>query len=75
MKYGYVLYDPKRSKILVLTKENEVKFIDCSSRENITKGFCLKDMSSMKSLYLTLKEKNLVDNLDIVDIQELYRVS
>ena len=73
MQFGYVLYDPKRSKLLVLTKQNEVEYISSTNRENINKAFCLRDMSSMKNLYLKLKEKKLVDNLDIVNIQELYR--
>tara|TARA_A200000159_G_scaffold42339_1_gene38876 strand:- start:270 stop:494 length:225 start_codon:yes stop_codon:yes gene_type:complete len=73
MQFGYVLCDPKRSKILVLTKQNGVEFISSNNKENINKAFCLRDMSSMKNLYLKLKEKKLVDNLDIVNIQELYR--
>ena len=73
MQFGYVLCDPKRSKILVLTKQNEVRFISSDKKENINKAFCLRDMSSMKTLYIKLKEKKLVDNLDIVNIQELYR--
>ena len=73
MQFGYVLCDPKRSKILVLTKQNEVEFISSNNKENINKAFCLRDMSSMKNLYLKLKEKKIVDNLDIVNIQELYR--
>jgi len=73
MQFGYVLCDPKRSKILVLTKQNEVRFISSDKKENINKAFCLRDISSMKTLYIKLKEKELVDNLDIVNIQELYR--
>ncbi len=73
MQFGYVLCDPKRSKILVLTKQNEVQFIPSNNKENINKAFCLRDMSSMKTLYMKLKEKKLVDNIDIVNIQELYR--
>ena len=73
MQFVYVLCDPKRSKILVLTKQNEVQFIPSNNKENINKAFCLRDMSSMKTLYMKLKEKKLVDNLDIVNIQELYR--
>ena len=73
MQFGYVLYDPKRSKLLVLTKQNEVEYISSTNRENINKAFCLRDMSWMKSLYIKLKEKKLVDKLDIVNIQELYR--
>ena len=73
MQFGYVLYDPKRSKLLVLNKQNEVEFIPSTNWENFNKAFCLRDMSSMKSLYIKLKEKKLVDKLDIVNIQELYR--
>ena len=50
-----------------------VEFISSNNKENINKAFCLRDMSSMKTLYIKLKEKKLVDNLDIVNIQELYR--
>tara|TARA_Y100001937_G_scaffold101161_1_gene138724 strand:+ start:1069 stop:1296 length:228 start_codon:yes stop_codon:yes gene_type:complete len=73
MQFGFVLCDPKRSKILILTKKNEVKFLPTKNKENINKAFCLRDMSSIKSLYFSLKEKKLVDKLDIVNIQELYR--
>jgi hypothetical protein len=73
MQFGYVLCDHKRSKILILTKQNEVEFVSSKNKENINKAFCLRDMSSMKNLYLKLKEKKLVDKLDIVNIQELYR--
>ena len=58
---------------MVLTKQNEVRFISSDKKENINKAFCLRDISSMKTLYIKLKEKELVDNLDIVNIQELYR--
>ena len=73
MQYGYVLYDPKRSKIVVLTKEGDVKYLPSDKKENINKAFCLRDRSSMKTLYSSLKDKKLVDDLDILDIQELYR--
>ena len=73
MQFGYVLCDPKRSKLLVLTKQGDVEYITPDKKENINKAFCLRDMSSMKTLYIKLKEKKLVDNLDIVNIQELYR--
>ena len=42
MQFGYVLYDPKRSKLLVLTKQNEVEYISSTNRENINKAFCSK---------------------------------
>ena len=72
MQYGYVLCDSERSKALVLTKSGDVEFITPDNIENINKAFCLRDISTMKMLYNSLREKNLVDDMDIVDIQELY---
>ena len=72
MQFGYVLCDPKRSKILVLKKDGDVAFTKSDTIENINKAFCLRDISTMKVLYKALKEKNLISEMDIVDIQELY---
>ena len=72
MQYGYVFCDPRRSRIVVLTKEGKVKYLSLKKKENINKAFCLRDMSTMKTLYNSLREKNLIHEMDIVDIQELY---
>tara|TARA_A100001234_G_scaffold27462_1_gene21459 strand:+ start:585 stop:812 length:228 start_codon:yes stop_codon:yes gene_type:complete len=72
MQYGYVLCDPKRLKALVLTKSGDVEYITPDTTENINKVFCLRDISTMKVLYTSLREKNLIDEMNIVDIQELY---
>ena len=72
MKFGYVLCDPKRSKILVLKKNGDIEFLKTNNKENINKSFCLRDISTMKQLYKSLKEKKLVGQMHIVDIQELY---
>ena len=72
MQFGYVLYDPKRSKILVLKKDGDVAYTKSDTIENINKAFCLRDISTMKVLYKALKEKDFVGEMDIVDIQELY---
>ena len=72
MLYGYVFCDPRRSRIVMLTKEGKVKYLSLHIKENINKAFCLRDISTMKVLYKALKEKDLVGEMDIVDIQELY---
>ena len=73
MQYGYVLCDSEKSKALVLTKSGDVEFITPdNTTENVNKAFCLRDISTMKVLYKSLREKNLIDDMDIVDIQELY---
>ena len=72
MQYGYVLCDPKRSKALVLTKSGDVEYISTDKKENVSKAFCLRDISTMKVLYTSLRDKELIEEMDIVDIQELY---
>ena len=72
MQYGYVLCDTKRSKALVLTKSGDVEYITPDKTENVNKAFCLRDISTMKLLYKSLREKDLIGEMDIVDIQELY---
>ena len=72
MQYGYVLCDSKRSKALVLTKSGDVQYIAPDTTENVNKVFCLRAISTLKVLYTSLREKNLIDEMDIVDIQELY---
>ena len=64
--------DPKRSKVVVLTKQGDVEYITPYRTENVNKAFCLRDISTMKVLYTSLREKKLIDEMDIVDIQELY---
>jgi len=73
MKFGYVLCDPKRLKILGWKGKTDVQMLTLSNKENLEKAVCLKDVSSMKSLYIKLKSDKRVNNLDIVNIQELYK--
>ena len=73
MKFGYVLCDPKRLKILGWKGKTDVQMLTLSNKENLEKAICLKDISSMKSLYIKLKTGKRVKNLDIVNIQELYK--
>jgi|TARA_R100001510_G_C7629844_1_gene188908 urease accessory protein UreE len=73
MKFGYVLCDPKRLKILGWKGKTDVQMLTLDDRENLEKAICLKDISSMKSLYIKLKSGKRVKNLDIVNIQELYK--
>ena len=48
MQYGYVFTDPKRSKIVVLTKQGDVKYLSTNTKENINKAYCLRDITTMK---------------------------
>ena len=62
----------KGQKFWYLKKMVMFKYTKSDTTENINKAFCLRDISTMKVLYKALKEKDLVGEMDIVDIQELY---
>lgn len=74
MQFGYVLCNQNRSKILTITKDKQVRMIT-SNKENIEKAFCLNNMSAVKSIYEKFKEKKLVKDLIVVNIQEFYRAA
>ena len=74
MQFGYVLCNQNRSKILIITKDKQVRMIT-SNKENIEKAFCLNNMSAVKSIYEKFKEKKLVKDLIVVNIQEFYRAA
>ena len=38
MQYGYVMCDPKRSKVVILTKQGDVEYITPDRTENVNKA-------------------------------------
>ena len=74
MQVGYVMCTKDRSKVLCVEKEPKgLQLLDAGEKENLNKALCLRGVTAIKSFYLRLKEKKFVEELDIVDIQELYR--
>tara|TARA_R100000152_G_C6751429_1_gene175088 strand:+ start:335 stop:559 length:225 start_codon:yes stop_codon:yes gene_type:complete len=74
MQIGYSLCTPDKKKVLCIEKgSTKIKFLDTGIRTNLDKALCLQSITSLKTIYDNFKEKKLVDELDIVDIQELYR--
>ena len=74
MKVGYVLYEPDEDKVLCLSKNSQgVELKDAKKGINLDNSLCLKDITSIKSIYEKFKKCSLVDNLDIVNISQLYQ--
>ena len=73
MKFGYVLCDPKRSRILGWKGKTDVQMLSLNDKQNLDDAVCLKDQTAIKNLYIRLKKDKRVSNLDIVNIQELYK--
>jgi|TARA_B100001250_G_scaffold90476_1_gene75196 hypothetical protein len=74
MKVGYVLYKPDEDKVLCLSKSSQgVELKDAKKAINLDNSLCLKDITSIKNIYEKFKKCSLVDNLDIVNISQLYQ--
>ena len=74
MQIGYVLCTPDRSKILCVEKKRKgIEMLETKEKINLDRALCLKNLTTIKNIYRQFQDKALVDTLDIVDIQELYR--
>lgn len=74
MQRGYVLCDRNLSKVLCLAAEQSgVLMKDVDSTQVLNKAFCLEDLTETKNILRRLEEKELVDNLEIVNVARLYK--
>ena len=74
MQIGYVLCTPDRSKILCVEKKGTgIEMVETKEKINLDRALCLNNLTAIKNIYRQFQDKALVDTLDIVDIQELYR--
>ena len=74
MQSGYALCTSDNSKVLCLTKNPiKVELLDVKEKNTLNKALCLPDLTSIKGVYERLKEKNLVGELDIVNVARLYK--
>ena len=74
MQIGYSLCTTDKKKVLCIKKgSTKIEFLGTEIRSNLDKALCLQSITSIKTIYDKFREKKLVDELDIVDIQELYR--
>ena len=74
MQSGYALCTPDNSKVLCVFKNpSRVELIETSNVSNLNRALCLPDLTSIKIVYDRFKEKNLVEDLDIVNIAKLYK--
>jgi hypothetical protein len=74
MQIGYVLYSSFLDKVLCLNeKRNGVELLDVDSTQALNKSICLSDLTEVKNVYERLRDKGLVDGLDIVNVAKLYK--
>ena len=74
MQSGYALCTSDNLKVLCLTKNpTKVELLDIKEKSTLNKALCLPNLTAIKDVYERLKEKNLVGELDIVNVARLYK--
>ena len=69
--YYVPLIDLKSSALK--KKGTGIEMLETKEKINLDRALCLKNLTAIKNIYRQFQDKALVDTLDIVDIQELYR--
>tara|TARA_R100000458_G_C8121280_1_gene140074 strand:- start:79 stop:312 length:234 start_codon:yes stop_codon:yes gene_type:complete len=76
MQSGYVLCALDSQKVLCISKDKEgVELIDIKKSNSLNRALCMPDLTSIKDLYERFKSRDLVGELDIVNIARLYKNS
>lgn len=74
MQSGYALCTHDNQKVLCLTKNpTKVELLNVKDKNTLNRALCLPDLTSIKSIYERFKERNLVGELDIVNVARLYK--
>jgi len=74
MQSGYALCTPDSLKVLCLTKNpTKIELLSVEKTANLNRALCLPDLTSIKNIYERFKERDLVPDLDIVNIAKLYK--
>ena len=74
MQWGYSLCTKDKKKILAVKKTGKgVKLLNTDKYENLNQALCLTSLTAIKDVYARFKKMELVEDLDIVNISELYK--
>ena len=74
MQVGYVLCSADQLKVLCLSRDRGgVEMVEVESTKDINRSICLSDLTEVKNVYERLRDKGLVDSLDIVNVAKLYK--
>ncbi len=74
MHTGYVLCASADKKILCISDDKKgVELVDLRQKNSLNRALCLPDLTSIKNIYERFKKRNLVGELDIVNIAKLYK--
>jgi hypothetical protein len=74
MQVGYVLCSADLSRILCLSDcRKKVEMLTVDSTKTINKSICLSNLTEIKSIYKKFHDKELVGDLEVVNVARLYK--
>lgn len=74
MQRGYVLCNHSLTQVLCLTPGKDgVVLKDVSSTKILNQAMCLPDLTEAKNVSQMLQDKELTDDLEIVNVARLYK--
>lgn len=74
MQTGYVMCSQDLSKVLCLDKDSgSVALVTVDSTRELNRSICLSDLTETKNIYERLKNRGLINQLEIVNVARLYK--
>jgi hypothetical protein len=74
MQTGYVMCSQDLSKVLCLDKASGgVTLVTVDSTQDLNRSICLSDLTETKNIYDRLKNRGLINQLEIVNVARLYK--
>lgn len=74
MQTGYVICSKDLERILCLTEDkSSVNLVPVETTKELNKSICLSDLTEAKNVYERLKNKGLIEGLEICNVARLYK--
>ena len=74
MQTGYVICSSDLERVLCLTEGRDgVQLVPVETTKELNKSICLSDLTEAKNVYERLKNKGLINGLEICNVARLYK--
>jgi hypothetical protein len=74
MQTGYVICSKDLERVLCLTSDkSSVSLVPVETTRELNRSICLSDLTEAKNVYERLKNKGLINGLEICNVARLYK--
>lgn len=74
MQTGYVICSKDLERVLCLTDDkSSVSLVPVETTRELNRSICLSDLTEAKNVYERLKNKGLINGLEICNVARLYK--